>query len=79
MTFCIGMKVRDGLIGVADTLVTSGVEWITAGKVSVIEREHHSMFIMTSGLRSVRDKAITYFNEVLEERDVSFSMDSGID
>jgi putative proteasome-type protease len=72
MTFCIGMKVRDGLIGIADTLVTSGVEWITAGKVSIIEREHHSMFIMTSGLRSVRDKAITYFNEVLEERDESF-------
>jgi putative proteasome-type protease len=27
---------------------------------------------MTSGLRSVRDKAITYFKEVLEERDTSF-------
>ncbi len=28
---------------------------------------------MTSGLRSVRDKAITYFREVLEERDSSFN------
>ena len=72
MTFCIGMKVRDGLVGVADTRVTSGTEWISAGKVTVIEREHHSMFIMTSGLRSARDKALTYFKEVLEERDESF-------
>jgi putative proteasome-type protease len=28
---------------------------------------------MTSGLRSVRDKAITYFKEVLEKRDSSFN------
>jgi putative proteasome-type protease len=28
---------------------------------------------MTSGLRSVRDKAITYFNEVLSEQDRSFN------
>ncbi len=27
---------------------------------------------MTSGLRSVRDKALTYFDEVLEERDQEF-------
>ena len=72
MTFCIGMKVRDGLVGVADTRVTSRTEWISAGKVTVIERERHSMFIMTSGLRSARDKALTYFKEVLEERDESF-------
>ena len=72
MTFCIGMKVRDGLVAMADTRVTSGAEWISARKVIVIEREHHSMFIMTSGLRSARDKALTYFNEVLEESDESF-------
>jgi putative proteasome-type protease len=28
---------------------------------------------MTSGLRSARDKALTYFNEMLEERDESFN------
>jgi len=72
VTFCIGMKIRDGLVGIADTRVTSGVEWITARKISLIERPNHSMFIMTSGLRSVRDKALTYFNEVIEEQDTSF-------
>jgi putative proteasome-type protease len=72
MTFCLGMKVQDGLVGIADTRVTTGVEQITAHKITVIEREQHAMFIMTSGLRSARDKALTYFEEVLEERDESF-------
>jgi putative proteasome-type protease len=72
MTFCIGMKVQDGLVGIADTRVTSGSECITARKIAVIERENHSLFIMTSGLRSARDKALTYFKEVLDERDASF-------
>jgi len=26
MTFCAGIKVRDGLVGIADTLVTTGSE-----------------------------------------------------
>ena len=41
MTFCIGMKVKDGLVGIADTRVTSGVESTVARKIAVIEREHH--------------------------------------
>jgi len=72
VTFCIGMKIKDGLVGIADTRVTTGVEQITARKITVIERERHTMFIMTSGLRSARDKTLTYFNEVLEEQDESF-------
>ena len=72
MTFCVGMKVRDGLVGIADTRVTSGVEYITARKVTIHQYGHHSLFLMTSGLRSVRDKALTYFEEVLEAEDASF-------
>ncbi len=67
MTFCIGMKVEEGLVGIADTLVTTGTECITARKVTVHQYGKHSLFLMTSGLRSVRDKALTYFGEVLEE------------
>jgi len=61
------MKVRDGLVGIADTRVTSGSECITAKKVTVYQRDGWSMFLMTSGLRSVRDKALTYFDEIMEE------------
>ena len=63
MTFCLGMKCREGLLAIADTRITSGTELSTAKKISVHVYQQHSMFILTSGLRSVRDKAITYFEE----------------
>jgi putative proteasome-type protease len=66
------MKVEDGLIGIADTRVTTGVECITARKVSIHQHGRHSMFLMTSGLRSVRDKAVTYFDEAIGESDQTF-------
>ncbi len=69
MTFCLGMRVNDGLVGIADTRVTSGSECITARKVSIYQGDGWSMFLMTAGLRSVRDKALTYFDEVMEEPD----------
>jgi len=72
MTFCLGMKVEDGLVGIADTRVTTGVECITARKVSIHQHGRHSMFLMTSGLRAVRDKAVTYFDEAIGESDKSF-------
>lgn len=72
MTFCIAMKIKDGLVGIADTRVTTGAERITARKVSIHQHGNHSLFLMTSGLRSVRDKALAYFDEVLDEKDTSF-------
>ncbi|GAB2784186.1 proteasome-type protease [Rhabdobacter roseus] len=73
MTYCLGIKVASGLVAIADTRLTSGTEVSTNKKVSVHQLENHSMFIMTAGLRSVRDKAITYFKEVLDEQDSSFN------
>lgn len=69
MTFCLSMRVNDGLVGIADTLVTSGSECITARKVSIYQGDGWSMFMMTAGLRSVRDKALTYFDEIMEGQD----------
>jgi putative proteasome-type protease len=66
----VGMKVSEGLVGIADTRITSGNECITAKKVYTYQKDRDSLFLMTSGLRSVRDKAVTYFEELLfsEER-----------
>ncbi len=72
MTFCLGMKVEDGLIGIADTRVTTGAECIMARNVSIHQHGRHSMFLMTSGLRSVRDKAVTYFDETIGDSDQTF-------
>jgi putative proteasome-type protease len=66
------MKVEGGLVGIADTRVTSGAECITARKLTVFHHAGHPLFVMTSGLRSVRDKVITYFEEVLDESTTEF-------
>jgi len=72
MTFCLGIKVDEGLVGIADTRVTSGTARITARKVTIHQHGKHSIFLMTSGLRSVRDMALTYFEKVLEDEAESF-------
>jgi len=66
MTFCLGITVEDGLVGIADTRITAGNEMTTAQKLSTYETASGAVFFMTSGLRSVRDKVVTYFEEALE-------------
>lgn len=73
MTYCLAIKVKSGIIGISDTRITTGQETTQAKKVFTVNKEKHSFFIMTSGLRSVRDKAITYFKEIIEESDESFN------
>lgn len=75
MTFCAAIKVKDGIVGISDSRITNGIERISAKKITVNERpgEKHAFFIMTSGLRSLRDKAITYYEEVVQEQDQKFN------
>jgi len=63
MTFCLGITVEQGLVGIADTRVLSGNESLTAKKVATYQGPHFSFFVMTSGLRSLRDKVLLYFEE----------------
>ncbi len=72
MTFCLAIKVCEGLVAIADTRVITGSENITARKVSVFRQSTGSFFLMTSGLRSVRDKAVTYFEEAMEVQEEPF-------
>ena len=72
MTFCAGLKVKDGLIGIADTRITTRTQHIVARKLSTFHNMGYEMFIMTSGLRSVRDKTITYFDEFIETSETRF-------
>jgi len=67
MTFCLAMKMKDGLVGLADTRITSGTEVFSTKKVTAYQHQGHPLFLMTSGLRSVRDKVFTYFEEELEK------------
>jgi putative proteasome-type protease len=67
MTYCLGIKVKDGLVAIADTRVTSGSETTEKKKIHIQQGDDHSLFIMTSGLRSIRDKAVIYFQELITE------------
>src|ERR1700744_6641550 len=69
MTYCLGIKVKEGLVAIADTLIISGTETTSKKKIFIEQKDNFSLFIMTSGLRSVRDKAVVYFREQLESQE----------
>jgi putative proteasome-type protease len=72
MTYCLGIKVKSGLVALADTRITAGTFTTTSKKISSYQIGNNSIFLMTSGLRSVRDKAVTYFEETLYENEFKY-------
>jgi putative proteasome-type protease len=71
MTYCLGIKVKEGLVAIADTRITSGTDITVKKKITIEQKDGFSIFIMTSGLRSVRDKALVYFDELLQTESFS--------
>jgi putative proteasome-type protease len=67
MTYCLGIKVKEGLVAIADTRITAGTNTTVKKKMYITQKDDYSLFIMTSGLRSVRDKAVHYFEELLDD------------
>ncbi|NOT72769.1 MAG: proteasome-type protease [Hyphomicrobium sp.] len=68
MTFCLAIQVDDGVIALADTRISKGSEILSKTKLAGHSIAGHSFFTMTSGLRSIRDKALIYFEEDLATR-----------
>ena len=68
MTFCLGISVEEGLVGIADTRVSSGRESLTAKKVATYQGPGFSFFVMNSGLRSLRDKLLLYFEDAFTKQ-----------
>ena len=62
MTFCLGITVDEGLVGIADTRVVAGNECLVAKKTATYQGPGFSFFVMHSGLRSARDKILLYFD-----------------
>lgn len=63
MTFCLGITVEEGLVGIADTRLMSGNEILTAKKAATYQGPGFSFFVLNSGLRSLRDKVLLHFEE----------------
>ena len=70
MTFCLGLKSADGLLALADTRITNAaMEISSAPKIAMHDFDGCPLFVLTSGLRSLRDKVITYFAAEAAEAD----------
>lgn len=67
MTYCLGIRVSEGLMCLADGRLTSGMQSHSAGKVSMHHFGDNDICIMTSGLRSIRDKTLAYFDDISQE------------
>ncbi len=63
MTFCLGITVDQGLVGIADTRLLSGNECLVGRKTATYQGPGFSFFVMNSGLRSLRDKVLLNFEE----------------
>ena len=64
MTFCLAIKVRQGLVALADTQVVKGSERVSKSKITLLNQGTVPPFQMTSRLRSVRDKTVTILKNV---------------
>lgn len=67
MTFCLGITVQQGLVGIADTRVTAGNECLIARKTASYQGPGFAFFIMHSGLRSLRDKILLHFEDAFSK------------
>lgn len=65
MTFCIAVKSKTGVIALSDTRISSGLGVSTSKKIQIYQENGNSFFVMSSGLRSIRDKVLHLFEEDL--------------
>jgi putative proteasome-type protease len=63
LTYCVGIKVRGGLIALADGRLTSGTQVSAARKLTLHGTPGAQFMVMSSGLRSVRDKTLAYLEQ----------------
>ena len=70
MTYCLGIKVRSGIVGISDARIPSH-DTTQAKKVFMVNKHKYSFYLITSGLRSERDMTLASVKEIIEE-DVTF-------
>jgi len=70
VTFCIGIRVDDGIVALADTQIVRGDHVSTKFKLSELHIGDRSALIMTSGLRSVRDKIVARLEDAVADGSV---------
>lgn len=66
MTYCVAIKVEEGLVALTDGRLTAGTQ-VTTGRKITLHGEKHRFFVATSGLRSLRDKTLTYLRREMDK------------
>jgi putative proteasome-type protease len=66
VTFCIGIRVNGGVVALSDTRIVRGAQISTKAKLSTLSNGDYSAVVMTSGLRSVRDKVMARLQDRLD-------------
>ncbi|KZD04277.1 peptidase [Oceanibaculum pacificum] len=73
MTYCLGIAIEEGLIALSDGRITSGTEVTHAKKQMLLGPPGAQFVIMTSGLRSLRDKTLAYLKRaMMSEQDEGY-------
>ncbi|MBO6783074.1 MAG: peptidase [Alphaproteobacteria bacterium] len=70
MTYCVAIKVKEGVVALADGRLTSGTQ-VTVGQKITLHGNREKFFVATSGLRSLRDKTLAYLDRELRGREDS--------
>lgn len=70
MTYCLAIRVQEGLACLADGRITSGSQVSAARKATLHGpgKNHPSFLVMTSGLRSLRDKTLAYLDREIHRQ-----------
>lgn len=68
MTYCVAIKVDEGLVALADGRITAGTQVSSARKIALIGDGPEQVLVMTSGLRSLRDKTLAYLKRGIAKR-----------
>jgi len=68
VTYCLAIKVKEGVVALADGRITAGTQVTSARKTAMFGDKATEIVIMTSGLRSLRDKTLAYLRRAMQER-----------
>jgi len=69
MTYCVAIKVREGIVALADCRLTSGTQ-VTVGRKITLHGEQNKFVVATSGLRSLRDKTLSFLEREMKDLEV---------
>lgn len=74
MTYCLGIKIDEGLVCLADGRITTGSQVTNAQKLTMHGSAGAQFAVMTSGLRSLRDKTLAYLErDMLKHHPIGFN------